>query len=414
MIRFAIHAAFGVAIGSALAAQGGGKSFAVRADIVHTMAGRAIEDGIVIVRDGKITAVGKAATIRLPAGIEQKRAKVLVPGLIDAHATVGLTGHLNIPHDQDQLDSTGPVQPELRAIDAYNAHDPLVNWLRSFGITTVHTGHAPRALVAGQTMVVKTHGRSVEKDVLRPFAMIACTLGDAGRAGRGDTGGKKPGTRAKSAAMLREALLAARAYAKKCDGDDAAPVELRHEAFAAALRREVPLLVTAHRAHDLMTTLRIAKEFELDVVLDGAAEAYLLLDEIKASKCTVLPHPAMARTRGELGNATMELPKLLVDAGIPIALQSGFESYVPKSRVVLFEAGVAVSKGLADERALAALTIGAARLLGVADRIGSLEVGKDADLAWFDGDPFEYTTNCLGVMIDGVEYPGERPLHTGR
>ena len=408
MIRVAVSLLF-----AAVVAAQEGPTFVVRATKVYPITAAPIEDGAVLVENGKITAVGRAADLLpAPSGVEVIESEVLVPGLIDAHATAGLTGYLNIPHDQDQLDGTRPIQPELRAIDAYNAHEELVQWLRGFGITTLHTGHGPGALVSGQTMVVKTHGRSIDEDVLRPFAMIACTLGDAGRSGRGDSGSKKPGTRAKSVALLREALLEARDYRDKVaaageDTDKLPELDLGKAALAAALAGEVPLLITAHRAHDLLSALRVAREFGVKVVLDGAAEAYLLQDEIKAAGCWVLPHPAMMRTRGEAGNATMELPKILAEAEIPFALQSGFEGYVPKTRVLLFEAAISVAHGLPFDRALQAMTIDAATLLGVADRTGSLEVGKDADLAWFDGDPFEYTTHCLGVAIDGRVYAGE-------
>jgi imidazolonepropionase-like amidohydrolase len=141
-------------------------------------------------------------------------------------------------------------------------------------------------------------------------------------------------------------------------------------------------------------------------VLDGAAEAYLVLPEITAAQCAVLPHPPMARTGGELKNGTMELAKLLLDAKVPFAFQSGHEGYVPKTRVVLWEAGVAVGHGLPADAAMRALTIDAARLLQIAERTGSLEPGKDADLALFDGDPFEYTTHCTGTVIDGMQYLG--------
>lgn len=378
------------------------KAFVVLGDTVVSMAGSPIANGAVVVRDGKIEKVGVAAELSLPADLPVLRAAVVTPGLIDAHATVGLSGMLNIPHDQDQLEKSSPIQPELRALDAYNAREELVAWLRGFGITTVHTGHGPGALISGQTMVVKTHGRSVEADVVRPLAMLAVTLGDGGRAREG----KAPGTRAKSVAMLREHLQKAREYAAKRLKDPAAPVDLGLEVTAKVLAREVPLLVTAHRAHDLLAALRVAKEFGIDVVLDGAAEAHLVLPQILAAQVPVLPHPAMARTAGELKNGTMELAKLLFEAKVPFALQSGYEAYVPKTRVVLWEAGVAVGHGLPADAALRALTIDAARLLKIDARVGSLEVGKDADLALFDGDPFEYTTHCIGAVIEGVQYSG--------
>lgn len=375
-------------------------TFAVFAGELWTMAGEPIRDGVVLVRDGKVAAVGAAADVEIPDGTPALRAAVVTPGLIDAHATVGLSGVLNVPHDQDMLERSAPMQPELRALDAYNARDPLVGWLRGFGVTTAHTGHGPGALVAGQTMVVKLHGRSADADVVRPLAMVAVTLGESGRA----QGPKAPGTRAKSVAMLREHLQKAREYADKRQKDANAPVDLALDAAAKVLAREVPLLVTAHRALDLQSALRVQQEFGVDIVLDGAAEAHELLPQLRAAGCWLLPHPAMARTSGEMKNGTMELPKLLAEAGVPFALQSGYEAYVPKSRVVLFEAGVAVGRGLPAQRALQALTLDAAKLLRIDDRTGSLAVGKDADLALYDGDPFEYTTHCVGTVIDGVQY----------
>lgn len=374
-------------------------SFAVQAETLYTMAGAPIEGGVVLVKDGKIAAVGK---VDVPEGVQVVKAKVVTPGLIDAHATVGLTGVLNVPHDQDQLEQSSPMQPELRAIDAYHSRDPLVEWVRGLGVTTLHTGHGPGALISGQTMVIKTHGRSVDADVVKPLAMVAVTLSDRGRSREG----KAPGTRAKSVAMLREKLLEAQAYAARRERDPDAAVDLGLETMRKVLDKEAPLLVTAHRAHDLAAALRVAEEFDVQVVLDGAAEAYLMLPRIAAAGCWVLPHPPMSRTRGDLENGTMELAKLLAEAKVPFAIQSGYESYVPKTRVVLWEAGISVMHGLAHSQALRALTIDAAKLCGVADRVGSLEVGKDADLALFDGDPFEYTSHCLGVVIDGVSYLG--------
>jgi imidazolonepropionase-like amidohydrolase len=151
-----------------------------------------------------------------------------------------------------------------------------------------------------------------------------------------------------------------------------------------------------------MTALRIQQEFGVRLILDGAAEAYLVLDEIKAANVPVLVHAAMARAYGETENMSFTTPASLAEAGIPFAFQSGFEPYVPKTRVVLFEAAVAIQHGLSFDRALAGLTIEAAKILGIEDRVGSLEVGKDGDLALYDGDPFEYTSHAIGTVIDGV------------
>jgi imidazolonepropionase-like amidohydrolase len=374
---------------------------AVRGDIVHTMAGDPIRDGIVLVRAGRIEAVGPAADITVPDGIEVLAAKVVTPGLVDAHATVGFAGYLNQDTDRDELDTSTPIQPELRAVDGYNARERLIEWVRGFGVTTVHTGHAPGALVSGQTLVAKTRGETVDEAVFVPRAMIACTLGEGAQTGED---GKPPGTRSKALAMLRAELVSAQEYARKRGLEDASKHperDLRKEALAAALAGEVPLLVTVHRHHDILSALRLASEFGLKIVLDGAAEAPEVADEILAAGVPVFVHPPMARGWGELENASMTTAARLRDAGIPIALQSGYEDYVPRTRVLLFEAAIAAAHGLGSEAALSAITIDAAGLIGVADRVGSLEVGKHGDLALYDGDPFEYTSHCVGVVIEG-------------
>jgi imidazolonepropionase-like amidohydrolase len=159
--------------------------------------------------------------------------------------------------------------------------------------------------------------------------------------------------------------------------------------------------VTAHRATDIATALRIAREFDIRIVLDGAAESYLLTSQIKAAGVPVILHPTMWRTVGETENLSMETAARLRDAGIPFALQSGYEDYVPKTRVVLFEAALAAARGLTPEQALNAVTMAPARILGIDKRVGSIEPGKDGDVVLFDGDPFEYTSHVTTVLIDG-------------
>jgi len=393
---------------------------AVRAGTLHTMAGAAIEDGVVIVRDGRIVAVGPAATTSIPDGIAVVEAAVVTPGLIDARSTVGLTGILNIPHDQDQLERSQAIQPELRAVDAYNPHEPLVEWLRSFGVTTVHTGHAPGELLSGQTIIVRTIGNTVEAALIRETAAIAATIGPAGHRREGS-----PGTRGKGMAMLRQELIRAAEYRHRQDrGDrpDEAEADddgnndrsarrgrdLRLESLVRVLEGELPLVVTANRAQDIATALRLAKEFKIRIWLDGAAESYLLIDEIVEAGVPVIIHPSMMRAYGDYANMSFETAAKLVDAGVLVAMQSGFEGYVPKVRVVLFEAAIAAANGLGMERALATITSDAARLLGIDDIVGTLEVGKEGDLALYDGDPFEYTTRCVGTIIGGT------PVSDGR
>ncbi|MEP7074332.1 MAG: amidohydrolase family protein [Acidobacteriota bacterium] len=366
---------------------------AVKGETVWTMAGEPISNGVVLIKNGKIEAVGTQSSVQIPSSYRVILARVVTPGLIDAHSVIGLNGYLNQPHDQMALEGSGPIQPELRAIDAYNTEEKLIEWVRQFGVTTLHTGHQPSALISGQTMIAKTIGKDVDEATLVPTAMIAVTLGSDSLAGQG----KSPGTRGKEAAMLRAELIKAQENAKKTDP----PKDLRSDIMVKVIKREIPLMITANKAQDIMTALRLAKEFNLKIVLDGVSEAQLVMNEIKASGFPVIVHPTMARANGDTESMSMEDAAKLKAAGILVALQSGYEGYVPKTRVVLFEAAMTAANGMSQRDALALITIDAAKLLGLQARIGSLEKGKDADIAMYDGDPFEWTSHCTGTIING-------------
>ena len=383
---------------------------AIVGETIHTLTGAPLKNGVVLVRDGKIEAVGPAATTKIPDGYKVLKAAVVTPGLIDAHATVGLSGVLNQPHDQDMLEKSAAMQPELRAIDAYNARDPLVAHVRSFGITTVNTGHSPGSLISGQTMVVKTYGRTADEDVVNAAAMTSVTFGRDGLVAAGGGGGaaapgfKSPGTRAKAVSMLRADLIKAQEYGRKREAKDETKRpnrDLHLETMLRGLDGTQPLLITAHLQQDILDALRVAKEFNLKIVLDGCSDAPLVLPEIKASGFPVILHPTMKRSNEDAENLSMETAAKLKAAGVPFALQSSYEGYVPKTRVVLFEAAIAAANGLGFDGALASVTLDAAKILGIDARTGSLATGKDADLALFDGDPFEYTSHCTGTIIGG-------------
>jgi imidazolonepropionase-like amidohydrolase len=378
---------------------------AVRGETVYTMDGRTIADGIVLIKDSKIEAVGSASEITIPENYRLYSGKTVTPGLIDAHSVVGFAGMYNYGHDQDQIEYSNPVQPELRAIDAFNPREGLIEWVRNMGITTLHTGHAPGALASGQTMIVKTTGEMRQSSIVDSAAMIAITLG-SGISSRYNS----PSTRSKAVAMLRSELIKADEYRSKKDNRDESrrpSRDIKLETFASLLSGDIRALITVHTSHDILAALRIAEEFGFKLVLDGASESYLVTEEIKRAGVPVIIHPTMIRAVGDARNASYTTAETLRSANIPFAFQSGYESYVPKTRIVQYESAIAVANGLPFEAGLAAMTIESARLLGADNRIGSISPGKDADVVIFDGDPFEYITKACVVIINGIVFKEE-------
>jgi imidazolonepropionase-like amidohydrolase len=367
------------------------------------MAGQKIVNGVILVKDGKIEAVGTSITI--PANYQVYTSRVVTPGLIDVRSTVGFSGAMNTPADQNQLEKSSPIQPDLRAIDAYDPEDKLVDYLKQNGITTLHTGHGLGALVSGQTMIVKTRKGLTDQVTVKPLSMLAMTIGP------GVSGNySSPGTKAKQIAMLRTELLKTQAAMKTASKDSTKPLDIRQQIIEKLLKGEIKGLISANTAVDIMSAIRLSKEFNFKLVIEGAAEAYRLIDEIKAAKAEVIVHATMARMGAETLHMTMENASILSKAGIPVSIESGFEGYVPKTRVVLFEAAIAMTNGLPYEDALRSITMNPAKLLGIDKQVGSLEKGKDADLVLFNGDPFEYTTKVCMVIINGrVEF--ERPCN---
>lgn len=373
---------------------------AIKGELVHTMKGSAIPNGIVLVKGSTIEAVGPASSVTIPEGYRVMEARVVTPGIIDAHSVVGLAGIYNYKHDQMQLEGSEAFQPELRAIDAYNPREKLVEFVRTLGVTTLHTGHAPGALASGTTIIVKSVGNTVHEAMIDSVGMIAFTLGESVLSNY-----KNPGTSAKAVAIVRSEFLKAQDYLKKKsakDADKRPAIDLRMEMIAQVLKGERTVLMTAQKATDIVTAIRLMHEFKFRMVLDGAAEAYLVLDEIKKSGVPIILHPTMVRTYGDTRNASYTTAATLKEAGIPFAFQSGYEGYVPKTRIVTYEASVAAANGLSAADALAAMTINAAHILGIDKRVGSLEVGKDADIVLFDGDPLEYITHVCGVIVNGA------------
>ena len=377
-------------------------SVRITGEAVHTVAGDTIVNGAVLVEDGRIIAVGPDADVPRPDGVRELSGAVVTPGIIDGWATAGLTGPHNHVPDQDHAERDHPVRPELRALDAWHPRDPLLGWIRGFGVTTVHAGPSPGQPVSGRTLVVSNRVGRVGEVALVEDAFLVLSLGDGPKyrfAGQGTA------SRMGSAAVIRQALVEAQDYAARraLPMADRPPVDLGLEALVDLLEGRRRALVHAHRADDIDTALRIADEFELDIVLAGASEAWLMADTIAEAGVPVLVGPVMARSwrEGEQRNSSFSCAGALAEAGVQVGFMSGYEGYVPKVRVVLWEAAVAGANGLGPERTLRALTLDAASILGIDDQTGSLEVGKRADLAVFDGDPFEYSTHACAVLVGG-------------
>ena len=391
------------------------QNFAVVADHLYTMAdGTQGGPGMVLIRDGKIEAVRPGPHQQPPDGYTVLKAAFVTPGLIDADTTAGISGAYNIPADQDQDEATDPNTADVRTLDSFNPNERLLKVLNQYGVTTVQTGPGPRNPVAGRAGIFKTAGTgsmspTVEQLALRAESAMVFNLGETPK----ETYGKKekaPVTRMKTAEIIRHALADAKAYEEKwakwkTDGSDISKQpsrDMKLEALVPVVDGKLPAIFNAYRADDIDTAIRIGNEFHLRYMLASVAEGYLIADAIRRAGVPCLVGPVMQRFESlETANATFENAAILKRAGIPVALMSGYEGYVPKNRILLFEAGVAAANGLGTEGALRTVTADAAKILAIDDRVGSLAPGKDADVALFDGDPFEYTSHVLAVLVGG-------------
>jgi imidazolonepropionase-like amidohydrolase len=363
--------------------------------------GLGMANAVVVIKDGKIEYLGPAESVKL-VGISSIKAKHVTPGLIDPFCVAGLTGAWNIPADQDQDELSDPNQADLRVFDGFNPREPLLEFLQANGITVVHTTPGRQNAIAGQSGIFRTDGATVESAAIKPVAALLVNLGEEPKEAYK---GKGPTSRMGTAALIRKAFADAEAYrAKKGNPGGNTPGSPKLEALVPALEGKIPVYFAAHRKDDIQTALRIATEFKLKPVIALGTEAYRMADELKKAGVTVVVHPTMQRAGSSMetlhsfvGNAAA-----LEAAGVPFTICTGFEGYVPKVRVLRHEAAMAAGPGSLDhELALRAVTINAAKLLGIDKDYGSIEKGKVADLVLYDGDPFESTTHVTRTIMAG-------------
>lgn len=388
---------------------------AVVADHVYAMdSGPQGGPGIILINNGKIEAVHSGANPRPPDGYQVFRAAYATPGLIDADTTAGISGAYNVPQDQDEDEATDPNTADVRSLDSFNPNELLLTYVNQFGVTTIQSAPGPKNPIAGRAGIFKTRGprsspATADQLAVRSESAMIFNLGDIPKSTYAGAH-KPPMTRMKTAEIIRHALSDAQAYQQKWDAwkkEGADPLkqpsrDTRLEALLPVVSGVMPAVFTAHRADDIITAIRIANEFHLKYMLASVTEGYLVRDAIHNAGVPCLVGPIMQRLESpQTANATYEIAALLEQAGIPIALMTGYEAYVPKNRILLFEAGIAAANGLGMEKTLRSVTIDAATILGIQERVGSLSPGKDADVVLFDGDPFEYTSHVLDVFVGG-------------
>jgi imidazolonepropionase-like amidohydrolase len=383
---------------------GSARRLAVLAGRIHTVGAGVVRDGVILIEDGRIAAVGTRAELRIPPETPILTAAVVTPGLIDAHTSVGVSGGANVQADQDQDEKSDPNQADLRVLDGFNPDEGLLEFIRREGVTTIHTVPGRTNVIAGQTGVFRTAGRTAEGMVLRFPAGILVNLGESPKS---TYPGRLPTTRMGTAALLRSAFTQARNHARKLAAgkgpDKQPPANARLEALGLALERKVPVLFAAHRADDLVTGLRLAREFGLDARLELATEGYLIADVLAKAGAPVVVHPTMQRVGSSMETLHSSLMNIseLSKKNVQVALGTGFEGYVPRARVLRHEAAVAAVNGLGREKALRAITLAAAKILGVEKSRGSIEKGKAADLVLYDGDCFEHATHVTYTILEG-------------
>ncbi|MGI8696327.1 MAG: amidohydrolase [Mycobacteriales bacterium] len=371
--------------------------------------GAPIESGTVVIDGATIADVG-GPDLRVPDGavVVDAAGSWVLPGLVDAHTHLGVHEEAEGWAGQDTNEMTDPVAAHVRAIDAINPADIGFRDAIAGGVLTVNVNPGSGNPIGGQTIALSVWGRTVDEMALRAPSGVKSALGENPKRVYGDRK-QTPATRLGTAAILRESFTKARNYLQRFEhqeaGKPAPDVDLKMETLAAVLRREIPWRQHCHRADDIATAMRIAEEFGYDLVIDHGTEAHLLADIIAARGIPVIIGPLLtSRSKVELRNRSLANPGRLAAAGVTIAITT--DHPVVPIHFLVHQASLAVKEGLDPETALRAITINPARIAGVDDRVGSLVVGKSADVAIWTGDPLDVMSRVTRAFVRGREIYG--------
>jgi len=374
---------------------------------IKPMVGAEIENGSILIDGAKIAAIGEEVAAPADAQVIDAGGRLVTPGCVEAHCHVGLHGQCLRWEGADYNESTDPITPQVRAIDSFDTFDGMLKDGIRGGVTTVCAGPGSANVVGGTFVVTKLVGKRIDKMALKVNAAMKCAFGENPKSVYGQNK-KAPKTRMATAALLRELLFKARIYQQEKDGGKEHKFDMKLEAMLPVMRGEIPLKAHAHRADDILTSIRIAKEFGLKLTLDHCTDGALIADELAEEGYPALVGPSFGnKSKPELKNKDYETVGVLHKAGVKVCI-------ITDAPVITIEnlpmcAGLAAQAGLPKEEAWKAITINPAEVLGVADRVGSLEVGKDADIVIWTADPL--TTiggQAYMTIVDGkIAYSAE-------
>ena len=364
-----------------------------------------LENCDILIEEGKIKKIGRNLEIPDNADVIEADGLLVTPGLVEGHCHVGMWEESAGPAGDDGNESVDPVTPHLRAVDALNPMDEGFKDALKAGVTTVVTGPGSANVIGGQFAAVKTFGDRIDNMIVKAPAAMKIAFGENPKR---VYGGKKvsPSTRMATAAILRDTLFKAEAYMQKKEkaekeGNDAPEFNMKYEALIPVLKKEIPLKAHAHRADDIFTALRVAKEFDVNITLDHCTEGHLIADELSKEGRGCLVGPTLSnRSKVELKNKSFTTPKILNEKGLKIGIITD-APVIPQEFLALC-AGLAVKEGLPEEEGWKAVTINPAEIVGIDDKVGSLEEGKDADIVIFEGNPLkDIDAAAKYVIVDG-------------
>ena len=371
---------------------------------IYTMAGQVLDGGTILMDAGKFTAVGANLAVPADAEVIDAQGMFVMPGIIDAHTHIGIFEHGIGFEGADGNEMAHPATPHLRALDAINPLDKAFQGAIAGGVTSLTVAPGSANIIGGQVLAMKTWGQVVDDMIIQEPLGLKIAFGENPK--RVYSGQKKsPSTRMAVAAILRENLVAARNYmdklAKAKDDPEKAPDrDLKMEILVKVLKNEIPLRAHAHRADDIITAIRIAEEFAVNICIEHCTEGHLIADFLAEHGVSAIVGPTLGtRPKVELVNTTFKTPGILHKAGVKVALTSDHPVF-PVQQLPI-QAALAHKDGLPEEEALKAITINAAEIMGISQRVGSIDVGKDADIAIFSGHPFDWKSQVEKTIIDG-------------